>query len=106
MLSNTNGRYLHFAILVSVLFLFTCSLIRLACDEGGPTRSSIFLKAVYRRARAWYEMEDYLKALNDVSCCHELEPNDQMFTDMYKEVIAFPQTRPEHPLEIVSRNCV
>ncbi|XP_057295870.1 uncharacterized protein LOC130624307 isoform X1 [Hydractinia symbiolongicarpus] len=57
------------------------------CDEGGPTRSSIFLKAVYRRARAWYEMEDYLKALNDISCCHELEPNDQMFTDMYKECL-------------------
>lgn len=55
------------------------------CDEGGPGRQSIFFKAVYRRSRAWYELKEYHKALNDISCCHELEPQNDAITQFYKE---------------------
>ncbi|XP_065664352.1 uncharacterized protein LOC101238502 isoform X4 [Hydra vulgaris] len=55
--------------------------------EGAPHREKIFIKATYRRAKAWFELKDYLKALNDISCVCELASDNPLFKAFYKEVL-------------------
>ena len=65
--------------------LFVRSFV-LADNEGGPSRKKIFVKVTYRRARAWFELKDYHRALNDMACCVQEEPNDEILKKFYNEV--------------------
>jgi len=86
-----------------------CTRALCACwipdNEGGPSRKKIFVKVTYRRARAWFELKDYHRALNDMACCVQEEPNDEILKKFYNECLLL--YRKHHGRELIAHcaNC-